>query len=144
MENQLTTNFTLAELTYSSTAERYKIDNAPSQMEYNNLKKLCKEVLQPIRDKWGKGIKITSGYRCPALNVKVKGSGSSQHCKGEAADFEPMNQENGKLFHIIEAMIHNGEIEVGQLIWEKGDEHNPDWIHISLPMAHKKNQILRL
>lgn len=144
MENQLTTNFTLAELTYSSTAERYKIDNTPSQFEYGKLKKLCEDVLQPIRNKWGDGIKITSGYRCPALNTKVKGSASSQHCKGEAADFEPMNQENGKLFHIIEAMIHNGEITVGQLIWEKGDEHNPDWIHISLPMAHKKNQILRL
>lgn len=143
MENQLSKNFTLRELTYSSTAEANDIDNTPGTFEYNNLVKLCKEVLQPIRDKWGKPIIITSGYRSPALNVKVKGSGLSQHCKGEAADFEAANGENGKLFHIIEVMIHNGEIEVGQLIWEKGDEYNPDWIHVSLPY-HKKNQVLHL
>lgn len=141
MENQLSKNFTLSELARSSTADRYKIDNTPGQFEYDNLKKLCEKVLQPIRDKWGKPIVITSGYRSPQLNVKVKGSGTSQHCKGEAADFEAASGENGKLFHIIEAMIHNGEIEVGQLIWEKGDEYNPAWIHISLPY-HKKNQIL--
>ena len=144
MENQLTANFTLNELIHSSTADRYDIDNTPSQFEYNNLVKLCKEVLQPVREKWKKPIIVTSGYRSPALNVKVKGSGTSQHCRGEAADFEAANGENGKLFHIIEAMIHNNQIEVGQLIWEKGDEHNPDWIHISLPMLHKKNQILHL
>lgn len=143
MENQITANFTLNELIYSSTADRYDIDNTPSRMEYNNLKRLCEEVLQPIRNKWKKPIRVTSGYRSPALNVKVKGSGTSQHCRGEAADIEAANGENGKLFHIIEAMIHNGEIEVGQLIWEKGDQHNPDWIHISLPY-HKKNQILHL
>lgn len=142
MENQLTKNFTLNELTYSSTAEKNNISNTPNRLEYSNLKMLCEEILQPIRDKWNKPIKVTSGYRSPALNVKVKGSGTSQHTKGEAADIEAMNGENSKLFRMIEAMLNNGEIEVGQLIWEKGDQHCPDWIHISLPMLHKKNQIL--
>ena len=144
MENQLTEHFNLNEFTYSTTAAAAKINNNVGTFEYNNLKKLCEDILEPIRQKWDIPIRITSGYRCPELNRRLKGSATSQHTKGEAADFESQDDCNGKLFHIIEAMIHNGEITVGQLIWEKGDEHNPDWIHISLPMAHKKNQILKL
>lgn len=137
MENQITANFTLNELIYSSTADRYDIDNTPGQFEYNNLVKLCKEVLQPIREKYGKPITVNSGYRSPQLNSKLKGSATSQHCKGEAADIDCENNE--RLFNIIISMINNGEIEVGQLI----DEKKYSWIHISLPY-HKKNQILHL
>lgn len=137
MENQITANFTLNELIYSSTADRYDIDNTPSQFEYNNLKRLCEEVLQPIRNRYGEPIKVTSGYRSPQLNSKLKGSATSQHCKGEAADIDCENNE--RLFNIIISMINNNEIEVGQLI----DEKKYSWIHISLPY-HKKNQILHL
>ena len=137
MEEQITTNFTLNELIYSSTADRYDIDNTPSRMEYNNLKMLCENILQPIRDKWKKPIRVTSGYRSPALNSKLKGSATSQHCKGEAADIDCENNE--RLFNIIISMINNNEIEVGQLI----DEKKYSWIHISLPY-YKKNQVLHL
>lgn len=144
MEKQLSKHFMLKEFTRSDYAKEHNISNTPTHLEYNKLKKLCEDILQPIRSKWKNGIIITSGFRNPVLNSKVGGSPSSQHCKGEAADFKAENGKNGKLFHMIEAMIHNEEIEVGQLIWEHGDEYNPDWIHISLPMLHKKNQILKL
>lgn len=140
MENQITANFTLNELTYSSTAEVNDIDNTPSTFEYNNLKRLCEEVLQPIRDKWGKPIKVNSGYRSPQLNIRLKGASSSAHLKGLAADIDTPNNE--KLFHLIIAMMNNGEISVDQLI----DESNYSWIHIGLKENPKdnRNQILRL
>lgn len=140
MENQITANFTLNELIYSSTADRYDIDNTPSKFEYDNLKRLCEEVLQPIRDKWKKPIKVTSGYRCPQLNIRLKGASSSAHLKGLAADIDTPNNE--KLFHLIISMMHKGEIDVDQLI----DESNYSWIHIGLKENPKdnRNQILHL
>lgn len=140
MENQITTNFTLNELIYSSTADRYDIDNTPSQFEYDNLKRLCEKVLQPIRDKYGEPIKVTSGYRSPQLNIRLKGASSSAHLKGLAADIDTPNNE--KLFNIIISMMHKGEIDVDQLI----DESNYSWIHIGIKPDSKdnRNQILHL
>ena len=140
MENQLTANFTLNELIHSSTADRYDIDNTPSQFEYNNLKRLCEEVLQPIRDRYSEPIKVTSGYRSPQLNIRLKGASSSAHLKGLAADIDTPNNE--KLFNIIISMMHKGEIDVDQLI----DESNYSWIHIGLKENPKdnRNQILHL
>lgn len=106
-------------------------------MEIENLRRLCIEVLQPIRDRYGKPIYINSGYRNPQLNRMVGGSQSSQHCKGQAADIDTNN--NKELWTLIVDMIKKGEITVGQLI----DESNLAWIHISLPYT-KKNQILKL
>lgn len=137
---KLSKNFSLNELTYSSTARANKVDNIPDRWELENLKKLCNEVLQPIRDKYGKSIFINSGYRNPILNRLVKGSTSSQHLKGEAADITVGSKEDNKrLFELIVEMIENGEIKVGQLL----DEKNYSWIHISLPFS-KTNQILHL
>lgn len=137
---KLSRNFSLNELTYSSTARANKVDNVPDRWELDNLKKLCNEVLQPIRDKYGKSIFINSGYRNPIVNRLVKGSTSSQHLKGEAADITVGSKEgNKKLFEMIVEMIENGEIKVGQLL----DEKDYSWIHISLPYK-KVNQILHL
>jgi uncharacterized protein YcbK (DUF882 family) len=137
---KLSKNFSLNELTYSSTARANKVDNIPDRWELENLKKLCNEVLQPIRDKYGKSIFINSGYRNPIVNRLVNGSSTSQHMKGEAADITVGSKEgNKKLFEMIVEMIENGEIKVGQLI----DEKKYSWIHISLPFS-KTNQILHL
>lgn len=136
----LSKNFTLSELTYSNSADSYNIENTPGRLELENLKKLCNEVLQPIRDKWGDSIFINSGYRSPSVNRLVKGSASSQHIKGQAADITVGSKEgNKKLFDMIVQMIENKEITVGQLI----DEKDYKWIHISLPYR-KVNQILHL
>lgn len=141
---KISKNFTLEELIRSNTATRCGIDNTPSKEEAQNLIELVKKVLQPIRDKYGKPIYINSGYRCEELNRKVGGSKTSQHRTGCAADIEASKGNNTKLFYLIKDMIEKGEIEVGQLIWEYGTKKNPNWIHVSLPMPHKKNQILYL
>lgn len=137
---KLSKNFTLSELTYSSTANANKVNNTPDRWELENLKKLCNEVLQPIRDKWDDSIFINSGFRNPIVNRLVKGSTSSQHLKGEAADITVGSKSrNKKLFDMIVQMIENEEITVGQII----DEKDYSWIHISLPYK-RVNQILHL
>lgn len=137
---KLSQNFSLKELTHSSTANYHKVDNTPGRLELENLKKLCHDILQPIRNKWGDSIFVTSGYRNPIVNRLVKGSSTSQHMLGEAADITTgSNEGNKKLFDMIVKMLEDKEIKVGQLI----DEKNYSWIHISLPYK-KVNQVLHL
>lgn len=143
----LSKNFTLDEMLFSITATNLKIDNTPGKAELENLKKLCTEVLQPIRDKWGKPIKVTSGYRCLKLNTKVGGSKTSDHLVGAAADIKVKSGTNKKLWDLIMKMINSGEITCRQLIWEYGTKQNPNWIHISVnnpQHGYKKNQIIYL
>lgn len=142
MEN-LSDNFTLEELISSNTAKAKGIDNTPGAIEKQNLKLLAQTVLQPIRDKYGKPISVTSGYRCPKLNAAVGGSKTSQHLKGQAADIKCTATSKAELFNLIKDMINKGELTVGQLIWEYGTKKEPNWIHVSLPYT-KKNNILYL
>lgn len=138
---KITNNFTLEEFTRSTTAIANNINNTPNADEKENIIRLATDILQPIRDKYGKAITVNSGYRSPVLNRYVKGSSTSQHLKGEAADIT--SSDNKKLWDIIVDMINNNEITVGQLIWEKGTKKYPSWIHISLPYK-KTNEILYL
>lgn len=85
---QLTEHFTLSEFVRSETAERNHINNTPSQEVVDNLRALCRNVLEPARVAFGEPIYITSGYRCPALNKAVGGKITSQHLRGEAADLQ--------------------------------------------------------
>lgn len=138
---KLSPNFTLDELTYSATACRLKIDNTPTPEIKASLINLAKNVLQPIRNKWGAPIVVTSGYRCPLVNKAVGGVPTSQHCLGEAADVKVGGKtENKKLFNLIVKMINSGELTVGQLI----DEYNYKWIHVSLPTPRHKNEVLHI
>lgn len=137
---KLSKNFSLKELTYSSTANYHKVDNTPGRLELENLKKLCSELLQPIRNKWGDSIFVTSGYRNPILNRLVGGSTTSQHILGQAVDITVGSKSgNKKLFELIVKMIEDGEIKVGQLL----DEKDYSWIHLSLPYK-RVNQVLHL
>lgn len=131
--------FTLEELLRSNVALAYKIENLPSWTVIENLNELGL-MLDKIRAKFGKPINITSGYRGEKLNTKVKGSKTSDHKLGKAADCTCY--DNKLLFDTIKAMIDDGEIEVGQLIWEYGTKSKPDWIHVSTPSAKHKNEVL--
>lgn len=141
---KLARNFTLEELTKSSTAQKYNIKNIPDANSLSNLKKLCEDVLQPIRDEYKNPIYVTSGYRCSALNKKVKGAANSDHIYGAAADIKANSKENNKLlFEIIIKLIDNKKIRCRQLI----DENDYSWIHISInhnKNTYKVNQILHL
>ena len=117
--------FTIEELEHSDTATKYKIDNTSNGETRTNLIKLIELLLDPIRTKWGKPIKVNSGYRCSKLNRMVGGVSTSQHVLGEAADITVGSpEENRKLFEMILSM----NILFDQLILEDGGK----WIHISL------------
>ena len=117
--------FTLEELEHSDTATKYKIDNTANGDTRTNLTKLIELLLDPIRTKWGKPIKVNSGYRCSKLNRIVGGVSTSQHVLGEAADITVgSSEENKRLFEMIISM----NILFDQLILEDGGK----WIHISL------------
>ena len=128
---RLTRNFTYEELCRSDVAERRGINNRPRTKEeekrvIENLKALCMEVLQPLRDYLGKPVVISSGYRCPELNKAVGGVKNSQHMKGEAADIHVENTEHLlKIMHFI-----MDETDFDQLIWEK-NRAGTQWVHVS-------------
>ena len=85
---KLSKNFSLEELTRSATATKLGIDNTPDEEHLNNLQVVVDEIAQPLRDHFGKPVRINSGYRSPALNDAIGGSKKSQHSKGEAIDLE--------------------------------------------------------
>jgi zinc D-Ala-D-Ala carboxypeptidase len=78
----LTPDFTLSEMTKSDTALRFNMANDPTNTEIENLRILCENVLQKVRDYYGMGVKVNSGFRHPLVNAKVNGSTTSDHCKG--------------------------------------------------------------
>lgn len=131
--------FKLEELLRSNTAVAYKIPNLPSWEVIDNLRQLGL-LLDRIRERLGMPMTVTSGFRCEKLNTKVKGSKTSDHKLGKAADCTC--KDNKKLFDTVKAMIDAGEIEVGQLIWEYGTKKQPDWVHISTPSEKHRNEIL--
>lgn len=136
---QLSKNFSLAEMTHSNTAISKGLDNTPSAEIIANLQILIDNVLQPIRDKLGKSIKINSGYRSPAVNASVGGSITSDHCKGQAADIEVAGMANGDLAKWI---VEN--FKFTQIILEFYTQGIPDsgWVHVSYDPNNLKCQVL--
>ena len=123
----LSKNFGYQEMIKSSTADRLGISNDASREHVINLTNLCNFILQPVREEFGV-IRINSGYRSPALNKAVGGSATSQHCNGQAADFESTRISNPNLAKWI--VKH---LEFDQLILEfyDGVDPNSGWIHCS-------------
>ena len=97
---KLSQNFSLRELTKSQTAERKGIDNTPTDEHIENLKLLCENILQPVRNEWGV-VSVSSGYRSPELCVAIGSSERSQHARGQAADFECHTVDNKQLFEWV-------------------------------------------
>ena len=123
----LTRNFTLSELTKSDTAIRRDINNNPNAEQVEKLKALCENILQPVRDHFGR-VKITSGFRSVELCMAIGSSARSQHAKAEAADFECPGVDNAELFDWIKL-----NLQPDQLILEfyTPGEPNSGWIHCS-------------
>jgi len=135
---RLSKNFALSEMVKSATAERLGVDNSPSDIHLVNLTHLAIHILQPVRDEFGV-ITINSGYRSPALNAKVGGSKTSQHCNGQAADFESFSTPNPDLAKWIA-----NNLEFDQLILEFYDGVNPNsgWVHCSYNLMGNRRKIL--
>ncbi len=123
--NVLSRNFTLTELTFSQTAARRNIANKPSARQVEALRALCINILQPVRDAIGKSLTVTSGYRSPALNAAVKGSKTSQHMAGQAADIVCFAIPTKDLFKQI---LQLG-LPFDQIIYEGGK--TSIWVHVS-------------
>lgn len=135
--------FSYKEFQRSATAERLKIDNRIPEAAQANITALVDNVLDPLRQAWGKPLTVTSGYRCPALNKAVGGSRTSQHMTGQAADISTGNiVDNARLFHLI----IDSKLPFDQLIFEKGDINiGPAWVHVSYRVDDKnRRQILYL
>lgn len=135
----LSKNFSLAEMTKSETALRHDMDNTPGEAEIAALKLLCEKVLQPIRDHYGKGVKVNSGFRHPEVNAKVGGSKTSDHCRGQAADIEIPGVANAELAKWI---VDN--LDFRQVILEFYTPGIPDsgWVHVSYVAEDNKKQVL--
>lgn len=129
--------FSFQEMERSETAVRHAIDNAIPANLKANVARLVDNVLDPLREAWGRPLTVTSGYRCPALNRAVGGSATSHHLKGMAADISTGNKvDNRRLFQLIIDL----KLPFTQLI----DEKNFSWVHVSYDPANVKRQILRL
>jgi len=135
----LTANFSLHELTKSETALRMGLDNTPDDEATENLRLLCEKVLQPVRDHYGKGVKVNSAYRSPESNAAVGGSKTSDHCKGMAADIEIPGVANADLAQWI-----MDNLDYTQLILEFYTPGIPDsgWVHVSFDPNNLKMQEL--
>lgn len=130
-------HFTIAEFVRSKTADRIAIDNKLPKELLPNVQALVDNVLDPLREAYGKPITVTSGYRCPALNKAVNGSATSDHMKGCAADIAAGSQkENRRLFYLIQEL----GLDFDQLI----DEKNFSWVHVSYREGNNRKQILSL
>ena len=113
---------------YSRTATRRGIDNIPNDEQLANMELVAKEVFEPLRAYVNGPIKINSFFRCPELNKAIGGSKTSQHCKGQAMDIDDTfgRMTNAEMYHFIKE-----HLDFDQMIWEFGDDDNPDWVHVS-------------
>ena len=119
---------------YSNTAIRRGIDNTPNEEQLSNMHLIANEIFEPLRAYVGGPIKINSFFRSPELNTAIGGSSKSQHCTGQAIDLDDTFKfkTNSEMYHYIK-----NNLEFDQLIWEFGDENNPNWIHVSYVSPEK-------
>ena len=126
---------------YSTTATRRGIDNTPDKEHLDNMKLLAEKIFEPLRKWVGGPIRINSFYRGPELNKAIGGSSKSQHCKGQAMDIDDngCHKTNAEMYAWIK-----DNVEFDQMIWEFGDDENPDWVHISwVSKDQNRNRCLR-
>lgn len=129
----------MSELTSSPTARRKGIDNTPNGVQRAALTALVTNILDPLREAYGKPIVVTSGFRCPRLNRAVGGVAKSQHMKGEAADIRTLSDrpsDNKKLFDLI--------IKLGLPFDQCIDEYGYNWIHVSYTSQGNRRQVLHI
>ena len=116
------------EATYSRTATRLDIENKPNEKQMQSMCLIADEVFEPLRMYVGGPIKINSFFRAPKLNKAIGGSTKSQHCHGQAIDLDDTygRATNAEMYNFIKE-----HLDFDQMIWEFGDDDNPDWVHIS-------------
>ena len=130
----LSAHVTLAEFENSPTATTHGINNKMSLSQIESAKLLCENVFEPLRIHLNTPIKISSGFRCLQVNKMIGGAKSSQHTKGEAMDIKI----GAKGFHFIK-----DKLDFDQLIWEFGNDEEPQWVHVSYKKGRNRKQVLK-
>ena len=122
---------------YSRTAQRLEIENTPNNEQLDNMEVIANEVFEPLREWVGKPIKVNSFFRCLKLNTAIGGAKSSQHMKGQAMDIDDTfgYATNAEMYHFIKE-----NLDFDQLIWEFGDDDNPNWLHVSYVSPEKNRK----
>ena len=140
MEIKISKHISIKEATRSNTAERLSIDNFPDSPTLVNMQALAENVFEPLRKHFGHPIYITSFYRSPELNEVIGGSSKSQHCLGQAIDIDDVigSSTNADFFNYIK-----NNLEFDQLIWEFGNDNNPNWVHVSYNANNNRGNILK-
>jgi len=125
---------------YSRTALRRGIDNTPTKDHRVNMVELAENIFEPLRMYVGGPIKINSFYRSPELNKAIGGSSKSQHCNGQAIDIDDTfgRMTNAEMFRFIK-----DHLNFDQMIWEFGDDKNPNWVHVSYVGKENRNRCLK-
>lgn len=134
LNRKLSPNFTLGEMIASQAASRRGIDNTPGIAATAALEALCQNVLQPVRDNYGPVI-VSSGYRSRTVNRAIGGSGNSQHCLGQAADFRVSGESN---LAVCQWIMRN--LKFDQLIYEFGER---GWVHCSYRVGRLRHEVRR-
>ena len=121
---------------YSITATRLGVDNTPNDEQLANMELVAEKVFEPLREWVGGPIKINSFFRGLPLNTAIGGSKKSQHMKGQAMDIDDNygHATNAEMYHWIKE-----NLDFDQLIWEFGDDDNPNWLHVSY-VSEEKNR----
>lgn len=140
---QLSKYVSIGEVTYSDTAKRKGIDNTPTAEHLENLRVICTEVFDKVREHFAVPLYISSGYRGKELNAAIKGSASSDHCKGRALDLDQDYRGNGVTNRQVFDYIKDN-LEYDQLIAEYPDSKgNPSWVHVGYRKGENRKQVLK-
>lgn len=134
-------HITLAEATKSQTAVRKGINNTPSATELQRMRIVAMRVFEPVREFIGQPLLVSSFFRCIELNKAIGGASTSQHALGEAIDIDgdPYGVSNKEIFDYIRK-----KLVFDQLIWEFGNDNEPDWVHVSYTTRYpNRKQVLR-
>jgi hypothetical protein len=141
--SKISEHLELAEVIRSEQAKRMGVSNMPTAEHIENFKKLAENVFEKIRNNFRVPIHISSGYRSVELNRAIKGSSTSQHCKGEAIDIDMDGSSNGVTNRMVFDYILKS-LDFDQLIWEFGTSENPDWVHVSYSSSgNQRKQVLK-
>ena len=136
MTNKISKHISYKEGTYSQTALRRGLDNTPNEEQLKCMKEVAENLFEPLREWVGGPIKINSFFRGEPVNTAIGGSTRSQHMKGQAIDIDDTfgHKTNAEMYHYIK-----DNLDFDQMIWEFGDDKNPNWVHISW-VSHRPNR----
>ena len=136
MANKISKHVSYKEGVRSRTADRRGLDNTPNESQLKCMKDIAEGLFEPLREWVGGPIKINSFFRGEPVNTAIGGSKYSQHMKGQAMDIDDTfgHKTNAEMYHYIK-----DNLDFDQLIWEFGDDKNPNWIHVSY-VTHRENR----